>query len=323
MKTLINGLKIGHAQNDIAKTGLTIFLFANPSLTVAQIRGSAPATANFSTLDPLHGLNLAHGILFTGGSLFGLHSVSGAMQYLEKQGVGLNLGSIFIPIIPTCAIFDLTVGDCNVRPDATMAYEACINASNELPLMGLNGCGTGSSIGKFMGIECGMPGGFGYATTKIANTNVEVWTFAVVNAMGDIIDPSTNKVIAGTRTAIDSTELLDIRTIFDQDQQNVRHLNTDTSSDIQDSMNSIAKPGQNTTLILTVTNASLNVMLANKITDSAHHGLSSCIVPSHTTYDGDLAICTSLGNEIADINTLCYLTTKTTKQAIINAVKSI
>ncbi len=326
MTKLIKGLKIGHAQNIKARTGLSVFLFDQAYLSVAQIDGSAPATANFSSLDPSHGLNQAHAILFTGGSLFGLNSVSGVMDYLIKKNIGLKLNSITIPIVPACAIFDLTVGACDIFPDEQMAQEACLKASDNLPDTGMVGCGTGSSIGKFCGLDNSSHGGFGYSYVKYEKTGLEVWTFVVVNAMGDVINPQNNRVIAGTKVSQNDPKLIDIRNVFNSDSHVVRQMNKASYTDIEKSMNSIAQNNssssiQNTTLILNVTNASLDTSQAEKMAKACHHGLASCVIPSHTTFDGDLAISTSVGDVLADINLLTYLASQTTIEAIINAVE--
>lgn len=56
----------------------------------------------------------------------------------------------------------------------------------------------GATVGK-LSAWCAMRGGIGTAWVKVGR--VMVGALVAVNAMGDVIDPSTGTVVAGTRTA--------------------------------------------------------------------------------------------------------------------------
>jgi L-aminopeptidase/D-esterase-like protein len=77
-----------------------------------------------------------------------------------------------------------------------MGYQACLNASNKPVTEGSIGAGTGATVGKYYGISNCMKGGIGSAIIKIAD--LIVGALAVVNSFGDILNPETSEIIAGT-----------------------------------------------------------------------------------------------------------------------------
>lgn len=60
------------------------------------------------------------------------------------------------------------------------------------------GAGTGAAVGQRLGITFATKGGLGSASTKLPDGEL-IGALAVVNSFGDIIDPQTREVIAGTR----------------------------------------------------------------------------------------------------------------------------
>ncbi len=130
---LPEGLRVGHAQDATGLTGLTVLLLDRSAVAVGSIRGSAPATCNFSTLDPMYASNRIDAVLLTGGSTFGLSSVLGVQRFLEDRGQGFDVGVTTVPRVPAAAIFDLAIGDYTSRPSAQMAIDACLAASPESP----------------------------------------------------------------------------------------------------------------------------------------------------------------------------------------------
>ncbi|UCE08015.1 MAG: P1 family peptidase, partial [bacterium] len=68
----VPGIKVGHAQNNDAKTGCTVILPEKPVTASVDIRGLAPGTREIELLDPVRHISQIHGIVLTGGSAFGL-----------------------------------------------------------------------------------------------------------------------------------------------------------------------------------------------------------------------------------------------------------
>jgi len=56
----------------------------------------------------------------------------------------------------------------------------------------------------------------------------------------------------------------------------------------------------NTTLVVVATNAALTRDGCYLLAQSAHHGLAAAVRPSHTRFDGDLAVTLATG-EVADV----------------------
>src|SRR5512139_2251023 len=141
--TDIPGILVGHAQNEAALTGCTVILCEEGAVGGVDQRGGAPGTREVDALHPMHLVSKVHGITLAGGSAFGLEAATGVMRYLEEKGVGFDTHIVKVPIVPAAILFDLGIGDPNIRPDAAMGYLACQNASGESPAEGNVGAGTG------------------------------------------------------------------------------------------------------------------------------------------------------------------------------------
>ena len=87
-----------------------------------DVRGAAPATRETDLLNPVNLVQMAHAIVLSGGSAFGLDAASGVMRYLEEKKVGFAFGRAHVPIVPAAALFDLGVGDGMIRPTAECGY---------------------------------------------------------------------------------------------------------------------------------------------------------------------------------------------------------
>lgn len=262
--TDVPGIRVGHDTNLEAATGCTVILCDTPAVGGVDVRGGSPATRETDLLRPLHMVEEVHGILLTGGSAFGLDAASGVMRYLEEQGQGFDTGFARVPIVPAAAIFDLGFGSASIRPDAEAGYRACERAIDEATPLGNVGAGTGATVGKLAGPAFMMKGGLGSASTQLNNGDIVVGAIVVVNAAGDVIDPSTQQIIAGARGPLGGY-------IFDN-------------------------PLANTTIAVVATNAALNKDQVNKIAQMANNGLALALRPAHTMFDGDTVFALALGN---------------------------
>jgi len=197
--TDVPGIRVGHAQNDEALTGCTVILCEGGAVGGVDQRGGAPGTRETDLLRPMHLVEKAHAVLLTGGSAFGLDAASGVMRYLEERKTGFDAGVARVPIVPAAVIFDLALGRSDVRPDAAMGYQACVNASDGAIAEGNMGVGAGATVGKILGMTQSMKSGVGTASLYIGG-GVIVGAIVAVNAFGDVIDPATSAIIAGVRT---------------------------------------------------------------------------------------------------------------------------
>lgn len=299
--TDIPGIRMGHAQDDEAGTGVTVILCEEGITAGVDVRGGGPGTRETDCLNPLNFIEQIHAVFLSGGSAYGLDSASGVMQYLEERGKGLPVGVGIVPIVPGAVLFDLPVGRPDIRPDKTMGYRACLNAREDNRAQGNIGAGTGASVGKTRGAHRVMKGGLGVAGRRIGD--LIVGAVVAVNCFGDVIDPGTGKIIAGTleddgKTFADSMKVLSGPT----------------------AINPLA--GTNTTLGVVASNARLTKSQAAKVAQMGHDGFARAINPIHTMYDGDTIFCLATGEVEADITALGAVTAEVVAEAIVNGVKA-
>ncbi len=346
---LPDGVKIGHAHDSTGLTGCTVVLFDSGVSAVADIRGSAAATSSFSLLDPVYSTSRTDAIFLTGGSSFGLSAVVGVQRFLEDRGQGFDVGVTNIPRVPAAAIYDLSVGDYTSRPDHHLAMDACLSATTEPPAQGSVGVGMGATVGKFLGIDQAMRGGFGCAY-RTSPYGAQLCVLAAVNAFGDVWLPGRKGILAGARKAGESHEFADTEMLYrqgwrregyglarkitappakTQPRKKVRSSVPDGASS-GDEINPIggavdsprdAGP-ENTTLIVVVTTARLDAFALANLSSACHQGLADVIRPAHTIYDGDLAIAATVGAAEEDLTTLCVITQDLVAEAIVSGVKA-
>lgn len=302
----LSGVKIGHAQDYDAMTGVTAFVFEGRAVAGIDISGGGPASRETPLLDPKMACQDINAVIFSGGSAFGLEAGCGAAKYLEEQGIGFDTGYAKVPLVCQSCIYDLSIGKSDVRPDIAMGYEACQNAVAGNDLCGSIGAGTGATVGKLTTMARSQKSGFGICTYKLGELIV---TAAVtVNALGDIFDYDSGQQLAGMTT---------------EDRK--------TFAGIEDGMyaGTIAgfsggdenpQQGKNTTIGIIITNAGLSKGDMNKVASMTRNAYSRCILPVGTTADGDSIYAVSVGEIAVDINTVGTLAARTMGEAIKRAV---
>jgi L-aminopeptidase/D-esterase-like protein len=311
--TDIPGIMVGHAQDDQALTGCTVVLCPGGAVGGVDQRGGAPGTRETDALHPMHLVQQVHAIVLSGGSAFGLDAATGVVRYLEEQGVGFHVGVARVPIVPSAILFDLNLGRADVRPDAQMGYQACLNASKDPVAEGNVGAGAGASVGKILGIQAAMKSGIGSASIEIG-AGLLVAALVAVNAFGDIIDPDTGQIVAGARH---------IQTPSQSGKPDRRF------ADTMSVMKSLIEQGemrfgarQNTVIGVVATNASLDKERINKVAQMAQDGLARSVCPAHTMLDGDTIFALSLGDQEADVNIIGAYAARVFAQAVARAVRA-
>ena len=228
------------------------------------------------------------------------------MRYLDEKNIGFKAyGSINVPIVPAASLIDLNVGtNPKIRPTADCGYRAAQAASTAPVVEGNVGAGTGATVGKSAGSGRAMKGGIGSAAIRMPDGLI-VAALVAVNAAGDVIDPATGKVIAGVRTA-DGKALADARTLL-------------TSGAVKQP----ARLGENTTLGVVATNATLTKTQLTKVAEMAHDGFARAIFPSHTMGDGDtiFALATDAQSAPADVSRVGALAAQVVADAIVRAAR--
>ncbi len=302
--TDIENIKIGQASNFKAGTGCTVIICEKGAGSGVDVRGGAPATRETELLDPMKNPIEVNAIVLSGGSAFGLDASAGVMEYLEEKKVGFDVGKTVVPIVCGASVFDLALGDHMVRPNKKMGYEACKNSErNEEVQNGNFGAGTGACIGKLLGMDRAMKGGIG--TYAVQAGKVKVGAVVVVNALGDVFDLDTGKVLAG---------------ILNEDKESLGSTETVMFDEIDKTRNVFKG---NTTIGCVITNIKTNKSQGCKLAAMAQNGVVRTIRPINTSADGDAIFSMNTGDVDADLDaagTLAsYVMAKAVNNAIINA----
>jgi L-aminopeptidase/D-esterase-like protein len=308
--TAVDGLKVGHHTLKERPTGCTVVLAEKGAVAGVDVRGGAPGTRDTDLLNPVASAGRIHGITFAGGSAFGLTAADGVVRYLEERGAGVRFGGHTIPLVPSAILFDLAIGDGKIRPDANCGYTAAKNATADAVAEGNVGAGAGATVGKLAGRERAMKAGIGTAEIRLRD-GVVVAALAAVNAVGDIVDPATGKIVAGVRT-VDGKSLADVRTLMLQQPA----LRPSSSGDDEAAFN--------TTLGVVATNATLTKTQATRVAQIAHGGLARAIVPVHTGRDGDAVFALATGTlpGVVDADLVGWAAAEAIAQAIVRAARA-
>lgn len=291
--TDVRGILVGHAQDERALTGCTVVLCRKGAVAGVDVRGGAPGTRETDLLNPVNLVEKIHAVVLAGGSSFGLEAATGVVRYLEEQKIGLDTRAAKVPIVPAAILYDLGLGHADVRPDAAMGYRAAASASSAAPAEGNVGAGTGASIGKMRGIKYASKAGIG--TTSIDINGVIIAALVAVNAIGDVVDPKTGRIVAGMQTG---SSLESMKT--NQARSAVK---------------------SNTVIGVIATNAKLTKAGATKVAQMAQDGLAQSIRPAHTMFDGDTIFALATGEQDADLSMVGAFAAEVMAEAIVRAVQ--
>ncbi len=304
--TRVAGIEVGHFSDARRPTGCTVIIARDGAVGGVDVRGAAPGTRETDLLEPGNLVDNVHAIVLAGGSAWGLEAATGAVRWLEEQGVGYDVGVGRLPLVPAAVLFDLMLGDASIRPDALAGYQACAAASNQRPAEGNVGAGTGASVGKLFGMARAMKGGVG--TASITIDGVTVGALIACNAVGDVLDPSSGRILAGARTSARSHTLLDSRRAL-----------------LRGKMGTPLLAGTNTTIGVIATDAVISKSHAQRLALMGHDGLARAINPVHTQLDGDTLFALGTGKSAKTLNMLLLgtmaaeVTARATARAVLAA----
>ena len=269
----VRGVQVGNAQDDDAKTGVTVFRMTTPARAAVAVFGGGPASRETETIAPErnHPLNA---LVFSGGSAYGLAAADGVMRSLEAHGVGYDTGFAVVPIVCQSCIYDLAYGSVAVRPDAAMGLSACeASFSGNDPRSGNVGAGTGATVGKAAGMPQAQKAGIGYAAVQFGPLQVGV--AVVLNSYGDIYEQG--RKIAGMQTPD--------RKAFGNSAETLLEVTGDN----------LFTTTTNTTLAAVFTNGDFTPAELKHLAQMASAGMARAIRPAFTTADGDTVYALSVG----------------------------
>lgn len=284
--TDVLGVRVGHATDSDAATGVTVLTFGEPNIAIVDVRGGAPGTRELGIFgDAIKPVTL-NALMFAGGSAFGLGAAQGIVDAIEREGRGAPTPTGPVPIVAGAIIYDLMVGRSDVRPGPDDGLRAYRSRSADPVVTGRVGAGTGATVGKLNGIESATGSGIGSASKMVDDATIGA--LVVLNAVGDVYS------LAGERL---------------------------TGSGNATAGGSDGAEGLNTTLIAIATDADVSDRNElRRLGVRAHDGLAATVRPAHTRYDGDTAFVISTASVPADIDLLGDAVFDVVTRAIVRAV---
>lgn len=298
----VPGIRVGHQQNESARTGCTVILPNESAVAGVDARGSAPGTREVELLHPTRLVQSVNAILLCGGSAFGLAAADGVVNYLHEQNIGFDTGVARVPIVPAAVIFDLAHGDASNWPDTEMGYQSCQVATSQYPREGRIGAGCGATVAKAGGPDKVSFGGIGTWSEELPG-GVVVGVLTVVNAFGEIVNPDTGEIIAGVKSS-DEPGFNSSLELLKEMQQN------------------IGFQQNNTTLSVVATNAALDRQQLTKVAQMGQNGIARSVRPSHTMMDGDIVFALSTGDKVADVSIVGAFACEIVARSVVRAVQN-
>lgn len=356
--TDIKGFKLGNAENTDAATGCTVIVAEKGATAGVDVRGGGPATRETDLLRSENTIDKIHAVVISGGSAYGLEAGSGVMRELENMKIGHRVSNCIVPIVCQASLFDLNVGQPDVRPDRTMGVKAVHNAfcGGEFH-HGNYGAGTGASVGKFYGMNRAMKTGLG--TFACSDGEIEVGAITAVNAFADVYD-GRNHVIAGLLSAdgkrIDGTirplkncvaaessynMKSKMEPFFNKRREEEELEEPETTEEVRvepapaetvepEETSAVNKEPEdmgygitfNTTISCLITNAKLTKAQCNKLASILHDGYARAIKPVHSTMDGDTIFVMTTGEKDVNFDAFAALATDIVQYSVIDGAIS-
>jgi len=305
--TAVAGVKVGHAQNEPARTGCTVILFDPEADVACDARGGWPGTYDTHSIDMGKTYVKKHAVFLTGGDVFGFDSAIGVRRFLLEQKLAMPSGAGKVPGIVGANIWDLDFATIREADYSQLGYSASMNASSNPVSEGNVGAGLGATVGKLKGLNFACKGGCGGYAVNLPN-NIVVGALVVTNSVGNIYDIDADaKTIAGTRSP------------------EGRFLEFD---DLIPDFLLEEIPRSKTTIGIVVTNVDLSHENVIRLAQLAHDGLAMSIKPTHMSRDGDTLFAASTARiggmreskRIVDI--LGYTATRCIARAVVRSVRA-
>jgi len=271
--TDVGGLRVGQAQDDGIKTGVTVLVGDAPFTAGVHVMGGAPGTRETDLLAPDKLVEQVDALVLSGGSSFGLDAGSGVADARVREGRGFAVGDVRVPIVPGAILFDLTNGgdkDWGDNPYRRLGHEAFVDAQRDFEL-GSVGAGTGAKTATFKG-------GLGSASFMLPSGHA-VGALMAVNAIGSATVGETRYFWAAPFEVRE--EYGGLGPAPDYPAPGTPPLK--------------GAAGRNTTIGIVATDANLTQAQCTRLAIAAHDGLARALMPAHTPLDGDLIFAAATG----------------------------
>jgi len=287
--TDVGGLLVGNAEDERVLTGVTVVLPDTDAVAAVELRGGAPCTRETDALDPSRLVETVHGVVLSGGSVYGLDAASGVVQWLGARGRGVSFrpGPPVAPVVPAGGLYDLANGGDkawgDTPPYRSLGIAACEVAATDFRL-GNAGAGIGAVAGAWKG---------GLGSASVVCEGVTVGALAAVNSYGSPVVPGTGALWAapfaiGDELGSSGFQPADVAT---------RSFERGTKAELIAGNDG---PGRNTTVAVVATDARLTRSEARRIAVMAADGMARALRPVHSPYDGDVVfVLATAGTELS------------------------
>ncbi len=248
--TDVPGLAVGHAHDAVVNTGVTVIVPALPVVMAVDVRGGGPGTRETDALDPANLVERVHGLVLSGGTVFGLAAADELLLCLSAADMGLAMGDGLpaVPVVPGAILFDLANGgdkQWGGEPPYRRLARAAFAARGTGDCSGRVGAGHGARAGS-------RAGGIGSVSGSLPGGH-RIGALVAVNSFGEVYEGAPpDGVVPMPKLA-----------------------------------RSAALARQNTCIGAIATDAPLTRAQARRVAMMAHDGLARAIRPIHTPFDGD------------------------------------
>lgn len=284
--TDVAGLQIGQSQDEKVKTGVTLILPDSPAVAASDVRGGGPATRETDVLSPENLVQVVDGIVFSGGSVYGMAASDGITVAMGAEGRGFALrpapGIPPSPILPAACLYDLANGGDKAwgtePPYRALGIKALENTSTDFEL-GTAGAGYGANSG-------GVKGGIGSASA-VSRDGITVGAITAVNSLGSALVPDSKKFWAAP---------FELNAEFGG-------LGVAEKTAGPEDYGRAMQPRTNTTLACVATDMAFNRVELQRIAIMAQDGMARALRPSHAPFDGDVVFALSTARQNAPEDT--------------------
>ncbi len=272
-------IRIGVAEYDEGPTGTTVFYFPDGVKGAVDVRGGSPGTLNATTLMDAYEYKMIQGVVFSGGSWYGLSAATGVANGIKDLKAAEGEFD-FIAGVVGAIVYD--VGGrrwSRITPDDRLGKAALLSAKSGWFPLGAHGAGRFTMQGVYY-VRNGnadqysgwVHSGQGGAFRQIGKTKIAVFT--VVNAIGTIVDRDGRVVRCKRNDSEAKCPLIADR--------------LRAFAPVARSESGRGLPTGNTTLTLVVTNQKLPFWALKRLAKQVHGSMNRAIYPFATEDDGDV-----------------------------------
>ncbi len=275
----VPGLSVGCAEDEKARTGVTVIVPDQRAVAGVDVRGGGPGTRETDALAPENLVEAIDALVLAGGSVYGLAAADSVAAAMGAEGRGFQLipqpGVPPSPVIPAAILYDLANGGDKAwggsPPYNALGRAAYAARARAVPL-GNAGAGYGAQAGA-------LKGGQGSASI-VTQDGFTIAALACVNCFGSTTMPNSRAFWAHP---------------FEIDGEFGATAPDGAPFDLEDWAGAKANPAPraNTTIACVALDAALSPAEAKRIAQMASAGLARAIRPVFAPFDGDVVFALS------------------------------